>query len=271
MAQSFRKTEILDIARAEGRVAVDDLAARFGVTTQTIRRDLADLAGEGKLDRVHGGAVMRVGAANIDYARRQEIAGEAKSAIAELCAAEIPDNSSVLLNIGTSTEAVARRLLGHRNLTVVTNNLNVAHILAANDTFQIIVAGGILRPQDGGLVGELTAQAIEQFKVDRAIIGTSALDLDGDLMDFDLAEVRVSRVIISRAKRTWLVTDRSKLDRSAPVRIASLRDLDAIFTDALPEALVAKCAHWDTRVFQSGARDSSSGSGPGVGAPGEHA
>ena len=248
MAQSLRKTQILEIARSEGQVAVEELADRFGVSTQTIRRDLTDLSRDGMLDRVHGGAVMP-GAGNLRYADRQAINEGAKAAIARACAAEIPDNSSVLLNLGTSTEAVARALLNHENLTVVTNNLNIAHILAIKDSFQIIVAGGVLRPQDFGLVGDLTTQAIEQFKVDFAVIGTSALDSDGDLLDFDLQEVRVSRAIISRARRTFLVTDSSKLGRSAPVRIASLADIDAIFTDALPDALQDRCREWETRVF----------------------
>ena len=248
MAQSFRKSQILDLARSDGRVVVDELALKFGVSTQTIRRDLTDLASEGKLDRVHGGAIMPAGALNIRYADRRAINEDAKAAIATACAADIPDNSSVLLNIGTSTEAVARALLGHQNLTVVTNNLNVSRILSANASFQIFVAGGLMRPQDGGLVGELTIQAIDQFKVDQAVIGTSALDLDGDLLDFDLQEVRVSRTIIERSKRTSLVVDASKFDRSAPVRIASLRDLGAVYTDAMPGRLAARCAEWDTKV-----------------------
>ena len=248
MAPSFRKTQILELAQEAGHVSVEDLAERFGVTLQTIRRDLSELADEGKLDRVHGGAMMPPGAINIGYAERRTIYREAKAAIARLCAAEIPDNSSVLLNIGTSTEAVARELLGHSNQTVITNNMTVANILSANPSCQIIVAGGVLRHTDGGLVGDLTTQVIEQFKVDRAIIGTSALDPDGDLMDFDIQEVRVSRAIIQRSRKVFLVTDRSKLTRSAPVRIASLGDLDAIFTDYLPDALIERCRDWETRV-----------------------
>jgi DeoR family glycerol-3-phosphate regulon repressor len=250
---SFRQTEILEIARAEGRVIVENLAERFGVTVQTIRRDLSELSDAGKLDRVHGGAVMRSGVTNIGYEERRSLNSDAKTAIARACAALIPENSSLFLNIGTTTEAVARELLLHRNLTVITNNMNVANILVANDSFDVIVTGGALRRSDGGLVGDLTTHAIEAFKVDFAIIGTSALDEDGDLLDFDPQEVRASRTIIRQSRKTYLVTDRSKLSRSAPVRIASLSELDGVITDdPLPEGLARKCAEWETEVIVAG-------------------
>lgn len=249
MTLSFRQTEILDIARAEGRVVVDDLATRFDVTQQTIRRDLSDLADAGLVDRVHGGAVARSGVANLGYDQRRRMNDAAKAAIARACAARIPENASLILNLGTTTEAVARELRGHRNLTVITNNMNVANILAENPGCEVVVAGGTLRRSDGGLVGELTTQFFGQFKVDIAVIGTSALDEDGDLLDFDLAEVRVSKAIIAQARRTFLVADHSKLARSAPVRLASLADIDAVFTDLpLPAPLAAQCRDWGTEV-----------------------
>src|SRR5690606_19992385 len=238
MAMNIRQSEILDIARAEGRVGGEDRAQRFDGTLQTIRRDLAQLAAAGALDRVHGGALARTGAVNTGHEQRRRMNEDAKAAIARACAAEIPDNSSLILNLGTTTEAVARELLHHKNITVVTNNMNVANILLANPGCEIMVAGGALRRSDGGLVGELTTQFFEQFKVDFAVVGTSALDLDGDMLDFDLAEVRVSRAILGRARRRFLVTDRSKLGRPAPARIASLSELDAVFIDQpLPEDL----------------------------------
>ncbi len=253
MALSFRQAEILEIARADGRVVVEDLAQRFDVTLQTIRRDLTELSEAGHLDRVHGGAIARTGVANIGYDQRRRMNEGAKAAIARACAAAIPDNSSLILNLGTTTEAVARELLQHRNITVVTNNLNVANILAANPACEVMVAGGALRRSDGGLVGDLTTQFIDQFKVDFAVIGTSALDADGDLLDFDLAEVRVSRAIIRQARRRYLVTDHTKLGRSAPARICSLAELDTVFTDRpLPDDLARRCADWNTRVEVAG-------------------
>jgi len=250
MAQTFRQPQILQIARAEGRVTVEALAARFGVTVQTIRRDLAELAGAGKLDRVHGGAVMRSGVANIGYEDRRNMNAAAKHSIARCAATLIPDGASVFLNIGTTTEAVARELLHHDALLVVTNNLNIANILVANPGCEIIVAGGIVRRADGGLTGALTTRTIEQFKFDVAVIGCSALDEDGDLRDYDMQEVGVSQTILAHARRAVLVADHSKFNRTAPARIASLSDIDVFVTDrSLPSALAARCGHWHTEVM----------------------
>lgn len=250
---NIRQMEILELARASGRVGVEDLAGRFDVALQTIRRDLAELADQGMLDRVHGGAVLRSGVSNIGYAERRRMNEDAKAAIGRACAARIPDNSSIIINLGTTTEAVARELLGHRNLTVITNNMNVANILVANDSCDIMVAGGALRRSDGGLVGDLTTEFMAQFKPDYAIIGTSALDADGDLLDFDMDEVRVSRAIAGLARQTFLVTDISKLERTAPVRIISMADLAAVFVDRpLPQPLTQRCATWGTQVVVAG-------------------
>ncbi|KEO50861.1 DeoR/GlpR family DNA-binding transcription regulator [Thioclava pacifica] len=249
MALNFRQSEILEIARNEGRVGVEALAERFNVSLQTIRRDLTDLADAGHLERVHGGAVIRTGVVNFAYEERRRMNEAAKAAIGRACAQAIPDNSSIILNLGTTTEAVARELLGHRNITVVTNNINVANILLANESCEILVAGGNLRRSDGGLVGDLTADFIREFKVDFAVIGASGLDADGDLLDYDLAEVRVSRTILRQARTKFLVTDASKLARSAPVRLASLSELDRVFIDApLPGDLAQLCAEAETEV-----------------------
>ncbi|MCB5409288.1 DeoR/GlpR family DNA-binding transcription regulator [Pseudogemmobacter faecipullorum] len=253
MALSFRQSEILELARAEGKVVVEELAVRFDVTLQTIRRDLAELAEAGHLDRVHGGAVARTGVSNIAWERRRGMNEGAKLAIARSCAALIPDNSSLILNIGTTTEAVAQALLQHRNLTVVTNNMNVANILAASSTCEVVLAGGTLRRSDFGLVGELTTQFLAQFKVDFAVIGCSAVDEDGDILDFDLAEVRVSKAILRQARQKFLVTDSSKFGRSAPARLASLVDLDAVFTDQpLSPRLAELCAGSGTELHLAG-------------------
>lgn len=253
MSQGFRLPQIVEIARIEGKVTVEGLAEHFGVTVQTIRRDLAELDEAGKLERVHGGAILRSGTVNIGYQERRALLAEEKRAIARACAAAIPEGASIFLNIGTSTEAVARELLRHSSLMVVTNNMNVANILAANPDCQVIVAGGALRRTDGGLVGTLTMRTIEQFRFDFAVIGCSALDEDGDLLDFDIQEVGVSQTIIQQARKTFLVSDHSKFLRGAPVRIASLSEIDTFFTDRpLSPALSTRCREWGTKTVICG-------------------
>lgn len=254
MSTTFRHAEILDLARRDGKVAVESLADHFGVTSQTIRRDLTDLAEAGKLERVHGGAVLPSGVVNIGYEDRRSLFMEAKQSIARACAADIPEDVSLFLNIGTSTEAVAHALLRHRNLLVVTNNMNVANILVGNPDCEIIVAGGQLRRADGGLVGKLTSETIAQFKFDLAVIGCSALDEDGDMLDFDIQEVAVSQTIMSQSRKVLLVADHSKFQRSAPARIGSISGIDAIYTDRpLPGDLDTRCREWGVRVCISGA------------------
>lgn len=249
MKTSLRQKEILDIVRRQGKASVEDLVAHFSVTPQTIRRDLTDLAGAGEIDRVHGGAVLASGTHNISYQERRLLEHDAKLHMAKACAALIPDNASLFLNIGTSTEAVSRELLGHRDIMAVTNNMNVANILMENSHCEVLVAGGTLRRQDGGIVGDLAARFIEQFKVDYAIIGASAIDLDGDLLDYDIQEVRVSKSIIRQSRQVILIADHTKLQRQAPIRICSLADIDHLFTDLpLPAPLAAKCKEWGTAV-----------------------
>ncbi|WP_187428847.1 Glycerol-3-phosphate regulon repressor [Roseobacter fucihabitans] len=249
MSQTFRHPDILKIAQREGKVTVEALADHFGVTLQTIRRDLTELAEANKLERVHGGAILPSGTTNIEYEERRNLNQPAKLAIAQACAAQIPEGCSIFMNIGTSTEAVARELLRHRDLMVVTNNMNIASILVENPECEIIVTGGALRRSDSGLVGKITTDTIRQFKFDVAVIGCSALDQDGDLLDFDIQEVGVSQSIIHQSRKCFLVADGSKFARTAPARIASMRDLTTVFTDqAFSPGLAKRCAEWGTGV-----------------------
>lgn len=249
MVSGIRKTEILEIARLRGKVEVEDLARSFGVTVHTIRRDLRELADQGHLERVHGGAVLRSGLTNLDYVRRQQLNAQGKQKISRLCASEIPDNCSVFINIGTTTEAVAKELQNHSRLLVATNSLNSANLLAANPDCEIIVVGGTLRRADGGLLGNMTAQVVDLLKFDLAVISCAGIDEEGDILDFDLQEAHVTRTIMRHAKAVFVVADRTKIGRAAPGRIGSLSEIHTLFTDApLPPSLTEICTRSDTRV-----------------------
>ncbi len=252
MNLSFRHKEILNCARETGRVSVDDLAERLQVTPQTVRRDLNELCDHGHLTRIHGGAVLESGVANMAYEARRGIASEEKEEIGALCAAAIPDNASLFINIGTTTEAVARALRNRHDLLVITNNLNVANILAQNPHCDVVVTGGMLRRSDGGLVGESTVDTVQQFKADYAIIGVSAIDDDGALLDFDYREVRVAQAIIANARKVFLVSDGGKLARSAPIRIGHISEVDAFFTDKIDsENLREVCTQHGVEIHET--------------------
>ena len=249
MVSNFRQKEILELARKDGKVTVDGLAAFYDVTVQTIRRDLSDLAESGRLDRVHGGAVVPSGVVNIIYEERRRLNDAGKKAIAKECAQTIPDGASVFMNIGTSTEAVARELLDHENLLVVTNNLNIANILTTNHSCEIILAGGVLRRADGGIVGGLTVEMVKQFKFDYSVLGCSAIDADGDLLDFDGQEVMVSSTAVHRSRKVMVVADKLKFERKAPLTICSLADVTVLFTDCILKGqLKENCAIWETDI-----------------------
>ena len=231
---SHRQNEILALARSAGRVSVDDLALRFDVTPQTIRKDLNDLCDRRLLNRVHGGAVVASGIENLAYEARRFIAAEEKRAIGKAAAALIPNQSSLFINIGTTTEEVAANLMGHEELLVITNNLNVAMLLYRHPTIEVIVAGGVVRRTDGAVVGSSAVDLIRQFKVDTAVIGASAIDEDGALLDFDYREVKVAKAIMDCARKSILVADSMKLERTAPVRIGHVSQLDYLVIDAPP-------------------------------------
>lgn len=231
MYLSPRHAEIIQMAKDNGRVLVDELATHFNVTPQTIRKDLNDLCDQRLLSRIHGGALFPSGIENMEYEARRKIAAEEKDAIGRAAARLIPDNASLFINIGTTTEAVSTALLDHSGLMVITNNINVANRMRIYPSMEVVIAGGVVRGADGGIVGEAAVDFIRQFKVDYAVIGASAIDHDGALLDFDFREVKVAQAIIANARHVILVADQTKFERTAPVRIGHLSQVNTFITD----------------------------------------
>jgi DeoR family glycerol-3-phosphate regulon repressor len=230
-----RHTHLLDVVRSHGPQTIEALAERFGVTLQTVRRDVQRLAEAGLLSRFHGGVRLPGSTTeNIAYRQRQAMESEAKTRIAKAIAQRVPNGCSLILNIGTTIEAVARELMQHRGLRVITNNLHVAGLLSANPDCEVIVAGGQVRGSDQGIVGEATVDFMRQFKVDIGLIGISGIEADGTLRDFDYREVKVARTIIEQSREVWLAADRSKFNRPAMVELVRLDDVDVLFTDEPP-------------------------------------
>jgi len=248
-----RRDEIIDLVRQKGFVAVDALADKFEVTPQTIRRDINELCEQGVLERLHGGARLPSSTENLAYPERQVLFSEEKRRIAALVAEHVPHQASLFINIGTTNEAIAEALLRHQGLSVITNNLNVASILSANPDFRVIITGGQVRAHDRGIVGEATLDLIRQFKVDIGIIGISAIEEDGALLDFDYREVRVAQAILENSRMVFLAADHSKFGRSAMARLGSIEQVDSFFTDRAPPAPVAeRLTAAGTEVFVAG-------------------
>ncbi len=253
MAFNDRQEAILKTLRKIGEVEVDTLAQRWNVTTQTVRRDLSELCDAGLAVRTHGGAKRMITNSVIAYEDRRLKHTLAKSAVADAAAALIPNGASLALNIGTTTEMVAQGLRMHHDLTVVSNNINVVHILRASRLKSLVLIGGEVRLSDGAVIGGDAIKAISNFKVDFAIIGASSLDADGSVLDFDQREVSVARAILENARKRILVADVSKFGVSAPVKICDAKDLDYIILNALPPPdFEASLVAQDTKLIITG-------------------
>ncbi|OEC81217.1 DeoR/GlpR family transcriptional regulator [Photobacterium damselae] len=236
MKQSKRHQEIIDIVKTQGYVSTEDLVERFNVSPQTIRRDLNELADANQIRRHHGGATIPSSSVNTSYNTRKVMQLAEKDRIAQAMVAHIPDGATLFIDIGTTPEAVARALLNHNDLRIVTNNLNVASTLMAKEDFRVILAGGEVRNRDGGIVGEATLDFVSQFRLDFGILGISGIELDGSLLDFDYHEVRVKQAIIENSRCVMLGVDHTKFGRNAMVNLGDISQIDMLFTDQEPPA-----------------------------------
>lgn len=231
-----RQQALLDVVRQRGYVTIAAMAARFGVSEQTVRRDIAQLGERGLLERHHGGAGLPPGTDHLAYSSRRVRNARAKQAIGALVARRIPDHASVFLDIGTTTEAVARALDAHRGLRVVTNHLGVAAALGERTDFEITLAGGVVRRRDQAVTGAATAEFLERFRFAYGVFGIGTIARDGTLLDYDYRDVQVSRIAMRNARRRFVVMDRSKVDAEAMVQLCRLDEVHAVFMDAPPPA-----------------------------------
>lgn len=230
-----RQLDIVNRAKIDGFVTVEQLANALGVSPQTIRRDITELCRAGLLRRYHGGASLVSSSRNSQYSHRQSSMREGKANIAKMVARRIPDGSSVFIDIGTTAAAVAQELLETRkDLRIVTTSLNIAMMMAAGQDFEVTIVGGQVRLADFGVFGESAVEALGQFKVDFGIIGISGIDPDGTLLDFDHREVRIARVVMANSRTVYLVADHSKFGRPAMVKVGQLSQVNVLFLDRLP-------------------------------------
>jgi len=234
MGAKERQYSIIEWVHEQEHVEVEDIAQRFGVTTQTIRRDINKLCEQGLLRRRYGGVSLPPSAAThlIDELQVRNL--RAKQRMAEHVAADIPEGATVSLGVGSTIERVAQALIHHRSLKILTNNLRVAAALSVNPNIDVIVSGGQYRHKDQDVVGPEVTHFFSSFVTDFGIISTGSMDLQHGLMDHDIREAEVSRAIISNTRGRLLVADHSKWTLSSYCKVASFKYVDRLYTDVMP-------------------------------------
>ena len=227
-----RQQHILDRARAAGRVEVNALAEDLDVTPETVRRDLIILERHGVLRRVHGGAipVERLGFEPGVEARSERFVAE-KERIAKAAVAHLPDEGTVLLDAGTTTLRLAEQLPRDRELTIVTNSLEIAASVATHPNFSLYLLGGRVRGRTLAAVGSWVIDALQDVFVDVAFLGTNGLSVERGLTTPDQSEAAAKRAMINAARRSVVLTDHTKIGVDHFSRFADLSDIAAVITD----------------------------------------
>ncbi|SMQ71326.1 DeoR/GlpR family DNA-binding transcription regulator [Agreia sp. VKM Ac-1783] len=227
----------------QGRVTVTELSERFGVTAETVRRDLDHLERRGVLLRVHGGAVAgsKTSLSESTVAVRADKSRDAKLLIARAALGMIGDTfrGSILLDAGTTTGALAELLVdwnpshGHP-LTIITNSVPIAALLHLNPAIELHLLGGSVRGITSAAVGASTIEQLDRLRPDIAFIGTNGVSAGFGLSTPEEREAAVKAAMIRRSRRSVVLADSSKLDEEALYRFAELRDLDTLVSDVDP-------------------------------------
>lgn len=239
MRTSKRHNEILRILRLEGTATIAALAERFAVSLETIRRDIAPLAGRGEVVKHHGAVSLSQLGSEAPFERRMRENAEEKRIIAAAVAGQVEDGDSLMLDTGTTTSVVARALLGKRNLTVVTNSSDIARTLSTVNGNTVFMAGGQLHGDNGAAFGSSAVAFVSNFQVRHAIITIAAIDAEVGPTDYILAEAEFARTVLACGERRLIVTDHSKFGRRALVKVCDFQDFDMLVTDREPPADLA--------------------------------
>ena len=233
-----RHDHLLALIAERGYMNIDELAQLLDVSTQTVRRDIRKLSEQGLITRHHGWAGRASSVVNTAFEQREVSLLDEKKAIAEAIADYIPDGSTVFITIGTTVEHVARALLNHNHLRIITNSLRVAHILYKNPQFEVMVPGGTLRSHNGGIIGPSVASFVQGFRADYLVTSIGAVESDGALLEFDVNEANVAKTMMMHSRQILLAVDHTKFNASAAVEIGNIKQITALFTDNLPPAPV---------------------------------
>jgi DeoR/GlpR family transcriptional regulator of sugar metabolism len=229
-----RQDRLLQLVIDKGYCTVEELAETLEVSTQTIRRDIKKLSEERLLVRHHGGASSLSSTVNLDYEIRKVSETSEKNAIAERIAQMIPDNSTVFLTIGTTTEVIASHLLKKNNLQIITNSLRVANVLHSNKSFDVLIPSGKVSAKNGGIVGTDAVDFINNFRFDYIITSAGSIDLDGTLLEYDLNETSIVRTVWKSARNVFVALDSTKFVPKGSIELGNIIEATAFFTDSRP-------------------------------------
>jgi DeoR/GlpR family transcriptional regulator of sugar metabolism len=246
-----RQQHLLEYIQKNGRVSVQRIADVFSVSLATARRDLNDLAEQGKVQRVHGGAVaMKLEPLEPPVLQREGQQVEEKKRIAQTAADLIQDGETVFISSGTTALEVARNLVGRSRLTIITNSIPVLNLLGYQPGLSVIVLGGMVRPDGQSLIGHITEQALEELRADKVIFGIRAIHPDHGLTNDYLPETMTDRAILSIARQVIVVADHTKLGRVSTAFVAPLSRVNILITDSrAPAEIVEQISAAQVRVM----------------------
>ncbi len=231
-----RIQQIEDLVQEQGTVSVGALAERLGVSMQTIRRDVAVLCDDEVLRRSHGHVELGLDRLNTPFDQRAVTNASSKQSIGEMAASKIPHGATLFLSIGSTPLAVAKALHRHKDLTVITNNLNAAMALSAEVSNRIILPGGELRLPDRDILGDEVLEFVDRYRVQFGVFGVAGVAEDGGLLDFHSAEVRVRERMVENSQQSMLLLDHSKFGRIAPAVGGQISEIDTVILDKRPDA-----------------------------------
>lgn len=244
-----RQTDILHAVRDVGSYSISDLAERLNVSTETIRRNIKPLIENGSVIRFHGGIMDPEHIEEPPFHRRMQVNKEAKKLIAKLIASIVEDGDSIILDNGTTTTYVAETLAQHSGLTVITNSAEIACRMVSRNGNRVFMTGGELAGEEAAAFGPSSIEFVKQFQVRYAFVSVGGINSRGELVDFHLFEAEFSRAAMKQAQETWIITDRTKFGRGAPVRVCELSAVDVIICDEPPPPeFQQKCKESDVKV-----------------------
>ena len=242
MLAEQRRSQVLAAVRENSAVQTVTLAARFGVSEVTMRRDLDELANRGLIQRVRGGA-LRPGTLRYEppFEKSRDEHAEEKRKVGRAAATLVQPGDTVIIDIGTTALELARSLHGRDGLTVVTNNLAVYEELVTDDAVDLLLLGGMVRRNYRSLVGFLTEETLRGIRADLAFIGISGIGEDLTMLDTTIEEIPAKRAMIASSKRVVLLADGTKFYGSGLGRVADIGAVHVLVTteDAPPERLDA--------------------------------